>query len=435
MSAGLAIQRYLQRHIEPGLPPSPQPLTPWRHVLVIPAYREHAALVQRLRDLPAGAGQALVILVLNRPDSDAGTEANGELRAAVLALPAGSCADVRELNARADLYLLDLDAVVGPLPAAQGVGLARKYGCDLAFKWMSEGAISDRWLCGTDADATLPPGYFLQLEQLPAGAAGATFPFWHAPGEDESCSLATALYELRLHHYVRGLEYAGSPYAFHTIGSCLAVSFEGYAQVRGFPKRAGAEDFYLLNKLAKTGPVIRLAGDCIELASRHSQRAPFGTGPAVARISNAEMPLALPLFYHPACFAALRTVLAAAAQLAQQAAADLATLLAAHGLDPLLRQACCNTLDALGLAAALQHCHRQGRTPEQFLRQFHQWFDGFRTLRFIHGIRDAGWPNCSLAGLDELTPGLWPPGSASGIGIAGLRRHIGQYWGWTRQAG
>ncbi len=177
MSSGRAAQRYLQRHIEPGLPPSPQPLTPWRHVLVIPACRERADLLQRLLDLPMGAGQALVILVLNRPDSDTDPEANSELRAAVLALPAGSCAGVRELNARADLYLLDLDTLAGPLPAAQGVGLARKYGCDLAFKWMSEGAVSGRWICSTDADATLPPGYFQQLEDLPAGAAVATFPF------------------------------------------------------------------------------------------------------------------------------------------------------------------------------------------------------------------------------------------------------------------
>ncbi len=432
MSSGRAAQRYLQRHIEPGLPPSPQPLTPWRHVLVIPACRERADLLQRLLDLPMGAGQALVILVLNRPDSDTDPEANSELRAAVLALPAGSCHDVRELNTRADLYLLDLDTMAGPLPATRGVGLARKYGCDLAFKWMSEGAVSGRWICSTDADATLPPGYFQQLEDLPAGAAGATFPFWHAPGDDAYCNLATALYELRLHHYVRGLEYAGSPYAFHTLGSCLAVSVEGYAQVRGFPQRAGGEDFHLLNKLAKTGPVIRLAGDCIALASRHSQRAPFGTGAAVARISNAEMPLALPLFYHPACFAALRAVLAAAAQLAQQVRADWPALLAAQDIDPLLQRACCNTLDALGLAAALEHCRRQGKTPEQFLRHFHQWFDGLRSLRFIHGIRDAGWPNCSLAELDGLTPGLWPPGSASGIDE--LRQGIRQYWGWARKA-
>jgi hypothetical protein len=296
---------------------------------------------------------------------------------------------------------------------------------------MSEGAISGRWICSTDADATLPPGYFQQLENVPAGAAGATFPFWHAPGDDESCNLATALYELRLHHYVRGLEYAGSPYAFHTLGSCLAVSFEGYAQVRGFPQRSAGEDFYLLNKIAKTGPVIRLAGDCIELASRHSQRAPFGTGAAVAKIITAANPEALPLFYHPACFAALRAALAAAAQLARQTRADVPALLAAQEIDPLLQQACSNTLDAMGLAAALDHCRRQGRSPEQFLRQFNQWFDGLRSLRFIHGIRDGGWPNCSLAELDGLAPGLWPPGSASGI--AGLRQGISQYWGWTRK--
>ncbi len=429
MSAGLAAQRYLQRHIERGLPDAPRLDQHWHNALVVPAYRESADLLQRLLDLPVGTGRVLVILVLNRPDSDTDPDANRELRAAVLALPGGSGHDVRGLTARADLYLFDLDTVVGPLPAAQGVGLARKYGCDLAFKWISEGAIGGRWICSTDADATLPPGYFRQLEHLPAGAAGATFPFWHAPGEDEACNLATALYELRLQHYVRGLEYAGSPYAFHTIGSTLAVSFEGYAQVRGFPKRAGGEDFYLLNKIAKTGPVIRLAGECIELASRHSQRAPFGTGPAVAKIITAANPEALPLFYHPACFAALRAVLAAAAQLAQQAAPDLPALLAAQGVDPPLQQASRNTLEVLGLAAALEHCRRQGKTPEQFLRQFHQWFDGFRNLRFIHGIRDAGWPNCSLAGLDELTPGLWPPGSASGI--AGLRQGIRQYWGWT----
>ncbi len=263
MPAGLAARRYLQRHTEPGLPHSPQPAAPWRNVLVIPAYREDAALAQRLLDLPAGAGQALAILVLNRPDSDPDEQANSELRSAVAALPAGSCRGVQRLNARADLYLLDLETLSGSLPAAQGVGLARKYGCDLAFKWMSEGAISGHWICSTDADARLPPDYFHRLEREPAEAVAATYPFWHSPGADDSCNLATALYELRLHHYVLGLEYAGSPYARHTLGSCLAVTFKGYASVRGFPKRAGGEDFYLLNKLAKTGPVARLAGDCI----------------------------------------------------------------------------------------------------------------------------------------------------------------------------
>lgn len=431
--AELARQRYLQRHIEPGLPHSPQPPTPWRHALVIPAYREDPELARRLRDLPTGPGRTLVILVLNRPDSDPDPEANAGLRAAVAGLPNGSCPGTRELNASSDLYLWDLDLRSGPLPAARGVGLARKIGCDIAFRWMCEGAISGRWVCSTDADSMLPPDYFRKLEAAPAGAVAATYPFWHGPGEDASCNLATALYELRMHHYVLGLEYAGSPYDRHTLGSCLAVRFDGYARVHGFPRRSGGEDFYLLNKLAKTGPVARLGGDCILLASRQSRRAPFGTGPAVTRIMDSPAPQDSPLFYHPACFVALRCLLAAVPSLAPgqtPAGGDsLAGQLRGQGLAPELSLASARVLQSMGIEAALAHCRRQGKAPGQFTRQFLQWFDGFRTLKFIHGLRSAGWQDQSLAALGELQPNFWPSPRAGGI--EDLRGAVLQHWGWT----
>lgn len=430
--AELARQRYLQRHIEPGLPHSPQPATPWRNVLVIPAYREDPALARRLRDIPAGAGRALVLLVLNRPDSDPDRQANAGLRAAVAGLPDGSCPGTRGLNRHTDLYLCDIDAWSGPIPAARGVGLARKIGCDTAFKWMCEGAISGRWICSTDADARLPPDYFHKLEDVPATAGAATYPFWHAPGGDTSCDQATALYELRLHHYILGLEYAGSPYARHTLGSCLAVSFDGYARVRGFPKRSGGEDFYLLNKLAKTAPAARLEGQCIQLESRQSRRVPFGTGPAVTRIMDSPLASAEPLFYHPACFVALRCLLAAAPALAEEAAggAGLAGQLHSQGLSPQLSLASAGILEDMGIVAALAHCRRQGKAPGQFMRQFQQWFDGFRTLKFIHGIRAAGWPDQSLAALENLQPRLWPGAQRAGK-IDDLRRALLRHWGWT----
>ena len=430
-----ARQRYLQRHSEPGLPPGPQPATPWRNVLVIPAYREDAELAHRLRELPAGPGRTLVILVLNRPDSDPDREANADLRAAVAGLPEGCCPDTRELNRHADLFLWDLDARSGPLPAVRGVGLARKIGCDIAFRWMSEGAISGRWICSTDADARLPADYFHKLEAAPNAAVAATYPFWHGPGGDASCDLATALYELRLHHYVLGLEYAGSPYNRHTLGSCLAVSHDGYAGVRGFPQRSGGEDFYLLNKLAKTGPVARLGGDCIVLQSRQSERVPFGTGPAVTRIMDLSQPLAAPLFYHPACFLALRGLLAAVPALAETPAddADLAGRLRDQGLSPQLSLASARVLQTMGIAAALAHCRRQGKAPGQFARQFQQWFDGFRTLKFIHGLRAADWPDQSLAALGALQPTLWPTGTAGQVDE--LRRAVLRHWGWTLPGG
>ena len=66
----VALKRYLQRYIEPGLPCAPRNKPGWQQVLVLPAYREPATLVQQLRLLPAGTGRTLVILVLNRPQSD-----------------------------------------------------------------------------------------------------------------------------------------------------------------------------------------------------------------------------------------------------------------------------------------------------------------------------------------------------------------------------
>lgn len=454
MDAELARQRYLQRHIEPGLPACPAPAGRWQSVLVVPAYREPASLLQNLASLPDAGGRTLVILVLNRPDSDSDPDANNELRGAITALssrePAAGSSAIRLPGGNSDLYLHDLDRLAGPLPAAQGVGLARKTGCDIAFKWMDEGAIAGDWICCTDADASLPADYFTRLQRVDRRAVAAVYPFRHLPGGDETCNSATALYELRLHHYVLGLEYAGSPYAFHTLGSCLAVRADGYAQVRGFPRRSGGEDFYLLNKLAKLGTVHRLQGECIRLQSRYSSRVPFGTGPAVGRISDALQPgptgvdkLAdLPRFYHPACFEALRHLLLGIPSLrravatapvtpdAGQLAGLVTGALADSGLrEPLLQTTAATVVD-MGLAGTLAHCHRQSRSEDQFLRQFHQWFDAFRTLKFIHGVRDAGWPPQTLAGLGAIEPRLWPSPEREAE-VERLRDAAASHWGWT----
>jgi len=412
MRDSIALQRYLQRHIETGLPRHSFSVAHWHYVLVLPAYREAPALLERLAQLPAGKGRTLVILVLNRPDSDSDAQANAGLREVLqgqyLQREVRDAVPVHCLNSHTDLHLHDMETLYGPTPAARGVGLARKTGCDLALQWMVAGGISGQWLCSTDADATLPPDYFEQLDRAAPDAVGAVFPFRHVPGADVACDTATALYELRLHHYVLGLEYADSPYAFHTLGSCLAIKASTYAQVRGFPQRAGAEDFYLLNKLAKLGPIARLHGHCIELQSRRSSRVPFGTGPAVAAILATGQPNEAAIFYHPRCFVALGALLASLPELAQTPDQDLFRLLAKHALDDTLANQARVALTAQGIEKALVHCQRQSTTSAQFQRQFHQWFDALRTLKFIHALRDAGWPQQTLAQLHGLQPRLCP---------------------------
>lgn len=436
MRRSVALSRYLQRYIEAGLPGCPGPGEPWQHVLVIPAYREAPELLEKLGRLPPGPGRTLVILVLNRPDSDPDQQSNRALRDALRRLPSSeNCArtadgpHITALDRHTDLYCHDMEQLQGPCPKAQGVGLARKTGFDIALKWMDEDGIRGDWICSTDADAQLPGDYFLRLQD--ATGAAACHPFWHVPGPDPRCNRATALYELRLHHYVLGLEYAGSPCAWHSLGSCLAVRAEAYAQVRGFPRRAGGEDFYLLNKLAKVGAVATPGGSCIALQSRDSGRVPFGTGPAVAKIGAAGDPLALPLFYHPACFEGLRGVLGALPQMWRAPRAMLPALLAAHRLHRPLQQACCSVLEELGFAQFLAHARRQHSTKDQFLRQLHQWFDAFRTLKFIHGLRAAGWEDQPLAALRQLAPPFWPASMEAASTPERLCQAFRDHRGWV----
>ena len=408
MRDSVALARYLQRHIQPDLPTEHFDRDRWQHVLVIPAYRESSDLLDTLHYLPEGTGRTLVILVINRPDSDPDARANRTLREALqVQLSPTTTTPLTELNTHSDLYVYDMDELFGPNPAQLGVGLARKAGCDLALQWMTEGFINSEWICSTDADATLPDDYFSALADTPSDAVAAVFPFKHVPGDDLACNSATALYELRLRYYVAGLSWAGSHYAHHSLGSCLAVRPGAYAMVRGFPKRAAGEDFYLLNKLAKLGPVSQLQGNPVRLQSRRSSRVPFGTGPMVATIATAPTPADSAIFDHPASFEALRGLLGALSQLAQTPKQSIADLLIEQGLDTALAMRAETALDALGVEASLDHCIRQGRSEAQFIRQFNQWFDALRTLQFLHAIRDAGWALQTLAQLEALQPVFW----------------------------
>ena len=439
MKRNTALARYLESYIELNLPEPPPEAQPWQHVVVIPAYAESPTFLDRLNLLTSGSERTLVIVVLNRPDPVQDTKRspnvddNQPLRGAIAKLnkTLPGAPEISDLSDSTQLYLLDMERRLGPTPAAQGVGLARKLGCDLALLWQSKGFIKSEWICCSDADAILPSDYFQRLAQTKFDTAAAVFPFIHIAGECAATHRATAAYELRLHHYVLGLEYANSPYAYHALGSALAIKVNHYAQVRGFPKRAGGEDFYLLNKAAKTGTIAKLTGDAIELLSRASARVPFGTGPAVEKILTADEHSGGAIFYHPQCFEALRAWLVVAPSLFCEPLKSLPLLLEKAGLAQEAALATTAALKTMGLAAAIAHCHKQGKSTEQFNRQFHQWFDGFRTLKLIHALRQADWPDQTLDALPKLQPSLWPGYASAQDDIDALRVNIQKHWGWT----
>ncbi len=311
---------------------------------------------------------------------------------------------LRDPRAPRDLLLVDRFSAGRQLPEGGGVGLARKIGADLATGLIYRQRIRSGWIHCSDGDVHLPDSYFRcsNTERFPASTyAALVYPYCHiGPGDsDESVEVmkATWLYELSLRYYVAGLRFAGSLYAFNTIGSTMAVSAECYAKVRGFPKRKAGEDFYLLNKLAKVGRVRELTAgtDCepLRIEARRSDRVPFGTGAAVNRITGLADPVRDFLFYDSEVFQLLRHWLQSWPVIYQsgseeglaKAVSDQAGLL--------------ECLQGIGAEKALTHAFRQSSDLDQFTRQMHTWFDAFRTLKLIHILREHHLPSVNYAEL------------------------------------
>ncbi|MAZ88538.1 MAG: hypothetical protein CL693_12925 [Cellvibrionaceae bacterium] len=386
-----AIHQYLERYAEAEAQELSQQLKLWpesaryKQVLVIPVYDESDEFIQRLRHSKLGQ-QTLLIAVVNRPDNISDCPAND-----VFLLKLSSTFEQRwqhhqlQLLSHPSLDILLVDRHQHPIPHKQGVGLARKLGCDLAASLIHQGIIESSWIHSSDADAELPEDYF-QTDALDHNYAAATYSFDHKRGGDP-VAIATQLYQQTLWDYVNGLESAGSPYAFHTIGSIIAVNYAHYCQARGFPKRAGGEDFYLLNKLRKLGRVAQLPA-LITLTPRLSHRVPFGTGPATAKILESlenNQPITT---YDPILFERLGQCLniIELAIRQQQPPADACLQLPSE-----TRAA----LEQLGVNKCFSHLE-QSRDAKMKLQHFHDWMDAFRTLKFVRLLQANHYPNIPL---------------------------------------
>jgi hypothetical protein len=357
--------------------------------ITIPLKAEDASFLHALAPALEGAGRVLVIAVINAAaDAPERIHHHNEALARGLSDRArdrrliGDNLELLELDRGLEVLLVDRFRAGRRLAPGQGVGLARKIGCDLALALRAGGRLGSPWIHTTDADAELPPGYF---EALPRGdAAGLVYPFWH----ETSPSLtgeALAIYEISLRYYVLGLRAAGSPYAFHTLGSAMAADADAYAAVRGVPRREAAEDFYLLGKLAKLGPIARAACPPIRLRQRLSDRVPFGTGPATRRIATRlaagdDVP-----FYDPRVFEVVACALRAARRFAESR--DPAELVGEG--DAVYPRA----VASIGAGEAFVQAAKATTSAAALARRIHGWFDGFRTLKLIHAARDAGLPD------------------------------------------
>lgn len=354
-----AVSRYLARYAEPV--PADSPDKNYDFVLILPMFDEQPEALARLLQHTCHHN-ILVIVVINAPDN--ASEEKRERTRALLQTAKSSCP--------VDCWVID--AVSQPLPAKQGVGLARKTGSDAACRLWANGQIRHMWLYQCDADAVLPPNYF--STRMPDRGA-VVFTHQHH-SEDPLLQRAAGLYEQHMAHYVNGLQRAGSRYAYPTLGSTMAVHLHDYCLVRGFPKRSAAEDFYLLNKLAKVNPVTLKKEVVVSLEARLSERVPFGTGPALQKIIDGLVEDPSGAFYrtyHPQSFVLLAEALDQLDRLA-----DNSALRDDHPG---------RYLHQLGIKKISDQLQAKYPTRRQRTEMLAQWFDAGRTLRFIHMARET----------------------------------------------
>ncbi|MGB5218034.1 MAG: hypothetical protein WBN66_07015, partial [Smithella sp.] len=240
-------------------------------VVVIPAYAEKELLFHTLASLaknsPSSLEYSLVLCVVNnKANSPFDVKENNRQTLECLDALVGKNS-INTFAGNQELYhqlnvIADAGIKLGYVNASSqgceipmstgGVGTARKIGMDMALCLLKDSEAAAKVIISLDADTLMQENYLSAIHDFfNADIKTAIVAYEHQFPQDALQQAAITCYEIFLRYWVLGLEFARSPWAFHSIGSTIAVSPEAYLAVRGMNKREAGEDFYFLNKLAK----------------------------------------------------------------------------------------------------------------------------------------------------------------------------------------
>ncbi len=388
------------------------PSSVYSEAVIVPLYEESQFFFRLLDSLSIAAQKykkkILLVCVLNHhhDSPDSVIQDNGQLLAKLKGLLTGikyltsfSRSMCGRLTHHFDIVLLDASSAATLLSPKKGVGLARKMAADFCLELYQCGKIKSPWLRSTDADVVVPEDYFDDQctlcqsiafkEGLGADIVAFTYPFYHErAGLNSFTQRASQYYDAYLKYYPEKLHQVASPYAFYALGSILMFHVHAYAQVRGFPERAAAEDFYFLNKLAKIGKIAPLSCAPLQISGRVSLRTPLGTGRSIAKISESLEVKNEYRVYHPDSFKNLKFFLALASDVLLKESSKSRDLLESRLLSITQKNSnmeifVFQLLSEIEFIKTLEKINAGMQTPLQALHEFHCRFDGLKTLQFV----------------------------------------------------
>ena len=269
------------------------------------------------------------------------------------------------------------------------------------------------WKAGTVVAGNVPSGMFPQetvLEGIsssgPAHAGlsdsvpDCSLDVNGAGSDSEKRACAMLHYEVYMRSYALNLMLVGHPYALTAVGSSMSCTLEAYRKIGGISPFKSGEDFYFLQKMLKTGAVLRHSPALSHPSPRLSTRVFFGTGPALNK--GVEGQWASYPIYPMSLFGRMQD--------AYEALPDLYDFLCGPEVPDGLCRPLARKFDFWGAAFGSDwwkpikaHC---GGRKAQFVRACMEKFDALRSLQFLKAsyVQDnrQDWLN-----LRELCHELW----------------------------
>lgn len=383
---------YLNKYgfLDPQLTQKPDPQL--GIIIVIPCYNE-PDLISSLEALDAcipPETKVEVIVVINSSESESKE---------VLERNRQTTRDFEEWNVsrRYTYHLIH----VPELPNKHaGVGLARKIGMDEAVARFDLIGKDGVIVC-FDADSRCEINYLTEIEahfKTHSKSPGCSIYFEH-PTEGDAFQpevyKGIINYELHLRYYKQCLEFCGFPYAFHTVGSSMAVRSSAYQKQGGMNKRKAGEDFYFIHKIIALGNFTELNSTKVIPSPRSSDRVPFGTGRAIQEWLDDDKEEYLT--YSFKIFIEIK-------QFLQQLPDIYESIRIIDEVN--VSQEFKLWLVENDFLIALDNAKSNSKGYKSFLKRFYTWFDAFKVLKLVHWMRDHAYQNEGILSQCEALTGI-----------------------------
>lgn len=271
-----------------------------------------------------------------------------------------------------------------------GVGLARKIGMDEAVSRFHQIEKDGIVVC-FDADSQCSENYLSEIEahfKLYPSSPGCSIHYEHPIAGDEfneEIYQGIINYELHLRYYNQCLRHCDLPYAYHTVGSSMAVRSSAYQKQGGMNKRKAGEDFYFIHKIIALGNFTEIKNAQVIPSPRISDRVPFGTGKAIGDwIDKGEE------VYYSYNFSLFKEIKLFVSMIPKLYEND--SYLKSTELHP----AFIEYFENLSFVAKLQEMKSNTKDFNSFEKRFFVWFDAFQVLKLIHYMQKCGFEDVEL---------------------------------------